>query len=197
MNTSPPPAARRRVEGARELEIYAATLSILAEVGYDRMTMDAVATEAKASKATLYRRWQGKASLVIDALLSTKAPPVVPVDTGTLRGDLLGLFCGHGGLTDQTQTALLSSMITAIGHDPEFAAEFREKFIGPKIALARDIYARAVERGEVRADVDLDILTAALPGIVLHRRFLLGDPATPDLIERVIDQVILPAARRT
>lgn len=196
MNAPAMPTSRPRVEGERELEIYEATLAILAEVGYDRLTMDAVATEAKASKATLYRRWQGKASLVIDALLSKKAPPVLPVDTGSLRGDLLALFCGHGGLTDQMQVALLSSMITAIGHDPEFAAEFREKFIGPKIALARDIYTRAVERGEVRADLDLDLLTAALPGIVLHRQFLLGDPVTPDLIERVIDRVILPAARR-
>ena len=66
---------RPRVEGDREQEILDATLDVLAEVGYDRLTMDAVATAARASKATLYRRWNSKVSLIIEALLSQKGPP--------------------------------------------------------------------------------------------------------------------------
>ncbi|MGL5910526.1 MAG: helix-turn-helix domain-containing protein, partial [Phycicoccus sp.] len=58
-------SSRPRVEGDREREILTAALGVLAEVGYDRMTMDAVALAARASKATLYRRWQSKATLVI------------------------------------------------------------------------------------------------------------------------------------
>ena len=189
-------SSRPRVEGNREQEILDATLAVLVDVGYDRLTMDAVATRAKASKATLYRRWEGKAALVIDAILSQKTPLEVPTDTGSLRGDLLGVFCAAGGLTDQHQTALLGSVVTAIGRDAEFAAAFRERFIAPKVAVARAIYERARERGELRDDIDLELLSAALPGIVLHRMFLLGEPATPDLIARVVDQVILPAATR-
>ena len=188
--------ARPRVEGDREQEILDAAIAVLVDVGYDRLTMDAVATRAKASKATLYRKWEGKAALVIDALMSEKSPVELPEDTGSLRGDLLAMFCGHGGLTDRHQTALLGSVVTAIGRDPEFAAAFRERFIAPKVAVAREVYERANQRGELREDIDLDILTAALPGIVLHRGFLLGDPPTQDLIARVVDQVILPAATR-
>lgn len=188
--------ARPRIEGDREQEILDATIAVLVDVGYDRLTMDAVAARAKASKATLYRKWDGKAALVIDALMSQKSPVEVPPDTGSLRGDLLAMFCGHGGLTDRHQTALLGSVVTAIGRDPEFAAAFRERFIAPKVAVGREVYERAQQRGELRPDIDLDILTAALPGIVLHRGFLLGDPPTPDLIARVVDQVILPAATR-
>lgn len=184
-------ATRPRVEGDREQEILAATLDVLAEAGYDRLTMDAVATQARASKATLYRRWNGKVSLVIDALLSQKGPATVP-DTGTLRGDLLEVFCGMGGLTDQKQIAVLASVITAMARDAEFATAFRERFIAPKAAIGLKIYQRAQERGEARADLDLDIVTAALPGIVLHRQFLLGEPADAALITRVIDQIILP-----
>jgi len=187
---------RPRVEGNREQEILDATLAVLVDVGYDRLTMDAVATKAKASKATLYRRWEGKAALVIDALMSQKTPLEVPTDTGSLRGDLLAVFCGSGGLTDDHQTAILGSVVTAIGRDAEFAAAFRERFIAPKVAVARKIYERAHDRGELRDELDLEILSAALPGIVLHRMFLLGEPATPDLITRVVDQVILPAATR-
>ncbi|MFW6867629.1 TetR/AcrR family transcriptional regulator [Nocardioides sp. CPCC 206347] len=194
--TSPEAGTRPRVEGDREQELLEATLEVLAEVGYDRLTMDAVASRAKASKATLYRKWDGKASLVIDALMAQKAPLVVKDDTGSLRGDLLSVFCGSGGLTDKHQTDLLGSVITAIGRDAEFAAEFRNRFIAPKAAVGRQIYERARDRGELRDDVDIDLLSTALPGIILHRMFLLGDPPTPDLIARVIDQIILPAATR-
>lgn len=186
---------RPRVEGEREQEVLDATIDILAEVGYDRLTMDAVAARAKASKATLYRRWNGKAQLVIDALSSQKEPMTAP-DTGSLRGDLLGAFCGMGGLTDGRQIAILGSVITAISRDAEFAEAFRRDFIGPKKALSTEMFRRAQERGEIKDDLDLDLVSAALPGIVLHRTFLLGDPPTNELITKVVDQIILPAVTR-
>ena len=85
--TRPAPAVRRpRVAGDREHEILEACVEELLEVGYDRLTMDGVAQRARAGKATLYRRWNSKLSLVIDALKHTKGVPEVP-DTGSLRGD--------------------------------------------------------------------------------------------------------------
>jgi len=188
---SPLRRQRPRVEGDRELEILGATLDVLAEVGYDRLTMDAVATRARVSKATLYRRWRAKPNLVIDALLSDKEPIEV-ADTGSLREDLLGTFCGMGGLTDERQMAILGSVVTAISRDPDFAEAFRRDFIGPKAAISAELFERAIERGEISADLDLDVIVPALPGIVLHRLFLLGDRPTPDLIARVVDHVILP-----
>jgi AcrR family transcriptional regulator len=187
--------SRPRVEGEREQEILDATIDILAEAGYDRLTMDAVAARAKASKATLYRRWNGKAQLVIDALLSEKEPFSAP-DTGSLREDLLGAYCGMGGLTDNRQIAILGSVITAITRDAEFAEAFRRDFIGPKKAASTEIFRRAQERGELKDGLDLDLISAALPGIVLHRTFLLGDPPTKELIAEVVDQLILPAVTR-
>lgn len=184
---------RPRVTGDREVEILEAALQILAEVGYDRLTMDAVAARARASKATLYRRWSSKARLVIDALLCEKEA-VVDQDTGSLRSDLIAVFCGHGGLDDAHQLALIGSVVTAISRDSEFADAFRSEFIAPKAAVAQRIFERAIARGEIRPDVDLDVLVPALPGVILHRLFLLGDQPSQDLITRVIDQVILPAA---
>jgi Tetracyclin repressor-like, C-terminal domain/Bacterial regulatory proteins, tetR family len=183
---------RPRVEGDREQEILDATLTVLAETGYDRLTMDAVATEAKASKATLYRRWSSKPDLVVEAVCSHKEQPVVP-DTGTLRGDLIEGYCGLGGVTDPRSMAVLAAVVTAMARDEEFAAIYRRDFIGPKQAAMRVVLDRAVARGEIGDDVDLDLIAGALPGIVLHRVFLLGDTATPDLVARVIDQIILPA----
>lgn len=185
---------RPRVEGERELEILDATLEVLDEVGYDLLTMDAVATRAKASKATLYRRWNGKPELVVAAIMAHKGVPVVP-DTGTLRGDLLEAYCaGPGGLNDPLAQSVLSAVVTAMGRDPEFAEVYRRDLIGPKVESSRAIYERARARGEVHPDVDLAVLAPALAGIVLHRVFLLGDTVTPELIGQVLDEVILPAA---
>lgn len=188
-------AHRPRVEGEREDEILDATVELLMEVGYDRLTMDAVAKRARASKATLYRRWETKASLVAEALVRAKASPhIEPQDTGSLRGDLLATFCGHEGLGGAA-TGILGAVITAVSTDPEFAHLFRENFIAPKIAVSNAIYQRAQERGEIGTDVDVDLIAPALAGILMHRAFLLGDPIDDATIERVVDHVILPAVR--
>lgn len=184
---------RPRVEGDRELEILDATLEVLAEVGYDLLTMDAVATRAKASKATLYRRWNSKPELVVAAITCRKGESVVP-DTGSLRGDLLAAYCGSGGLDDRIFQSVLAAVFTAMVRDPDFAEVYRRDFIGPKIAVSRAIYERARGRGEVHPETDLSILGPSLAGIVLHRAFLLGDAVTPELVGRVLDEVILPAA---
>lgn len=188
---------RPRVEGEREAEILDATLTLLASVGYDRLTMDAVAAEARASKATLYRRWSSKPALVVDALLRTKEALQAPVvDTGSLREDLMQMACVHGGLTDARSAQVMAGVVTAIQRDPEFAEEFRTRVIAPKIAVIRGIFERARTRGEITADLDLDLLAPALPGIILHRSFVLGFPPDEQTVARVVDEIILPAATR-
>ncbi len=186
--------SRPRVEGERETEILAATLEVLAEVGYDLLTMDAVAARAKASKATLYRRWKSKPELVVAAVMCHHSSTGTVPDTGTLRGDLLAAYCGHGGISDPQAQSVLSAVVTAMGRDPEFAEVYRRDFIGPKVEASRCIYERARERGEVHPDADLTIVAPALAGIVLHRAFLLGEAVTPEMVGRVLDEVVLPAA---
>jgi AcrR family transcriptional regulator len=194
--TAPGPSPRPRVEGDREEQILDAALRLLLDVGYDRLTMDAVARAARASKATLYRRWETKPALVIDALLRAKsAPHPVAPDTGTLRGDLLETFCGTSGMASQVSTGVLAAVLTAISTDTEFAALFREQFIAPKVAITRGIYERAIARGEIDAAVDVEMIGPALAGILLHRAYLLGRVPDTATIERVVDHVILPAVR--
>ena len=194
---TPTGGPRPRVEGERESEILDAALVLLGRVGYDRMTMDAVAAEAKASKATLYRRWTSKPSLVVDAILRTKEALQSPdVDTGSLREDLVQMSCGHGGLTDSKSADLMAGIVTALHHDPDFAEEFRTRVLGPKIETTRAVFERARDRGEITADLDLDLLAPALAGIVLHRSFVLGLPADEKTVAQVVDEIILPAATR-
>ena len=93
-----PDGARPRVEGDRESEILDATLELLLDAATTGSPWTPSPTRARASKATLYRRWSTKASLVVDALSRSKhAPELQDPDTGSLRGDLLAQACGPGG----------------------------------------------------------------------------------------------------
>ena len=91
-------ARRSRITPEREAELYGAVLDLLREVGYDAVTMDAVAARTRSSKATLYRQWGGKAELVVRAMRSQKPGGIADIDTGTLRGDLLAFY---GALSEQ------------------------------------------------------------------------------------------------
>jgi AcrR family transcriptional regulator len=194
---SPSVGPRPRVEGERESQILDAALELLARTGYDRMTMDAIAAEARASKATLYRRWSTKSSLVVDAILRSKeALQVSDPDTGSLREDLIQMSCGHGALTDARSAEIMAGVVTAMHHDADFAEEFRTRVINPKIEVSRRVFERAKARGEITADLDLDLLSPALAGIVLHRSFVLGLTSDDKTVTRVVDEIILPAATR-
>jgi len=187
--------ARPRVEGDRETQILDATLEVLASAGYDRLTMDGVAAEAKASKATLYRRWSSKAELVIDAIERAKgAPQLIDEDTGSLRGDLLAMACAKGGLNDAATVSVLAGTITALHRDQEFADLFHARLVEPKVAQARALFERAQQRGEVPADADIDLLTQLLPAVILHRSFVLRLPIDDETVARIVDTIVIPAA---
>ena len=187
---------RPRVEGGREEEILDATVAVVAELGYDRLTMDAVATAAKASKATLYRRWTTKAELVVDAISRAKGCPMPEdVDTGSLRGDLISMSCGDGGFTDELPMSVIAGLLTALHRDDDLQQAFRERFLAPRVAVTNKVYERAVQRGEIAPDVDVALLSVTLPAVIIHHAYILGVEPTVELILRVIDNVILPAAR--
>lgn len=189
---------RPRVEGERVAEIFEATARLLVEHGYDKLTFDAVATAARASKATLYRHWPSKADLVIDLLGHLKGlERAQAVDTGSLREDLLALSCGEGGLTDEVPLGIIGALIPALHRDGELSEVFRKRLIEPKLAVAIAAIERARGRGEVGPDADAALLARILPSMCTHDVFVLGTRLTREHIARVIDAVVLPACRAT
>lgn len=185
---------RPRIEGDREQEILDATAEALVDVGYDRLTMDAVATRARASKASLYRRWSSKPLLVVQALKAVHFAGE-PIDTGSLRGDLFAVVWGPRGIARQASVDTMGSIITALAADEEFAAAFRREVLAPKLAEIRQMFDRAKARGEIHVDADVDLIAPAAAGIVLHRRFVLGLPPDDEVVAAVIDQIVIPAAQ--
>ncbi len=190
-------ATRPRVEGERATEIHEVVVQLLVEHGYDKLTFDLVATQARAGKATLYRKWPTKAALVVDAVQATLCPEVVSrPDTGSLRGDLVSGACQQGGLTSGLPE-LLGAVMPALHRDDELMREFRQRFLEPMAAGANEVFTRAQQRGEIGASADLDRLAAILPALCLHRAVVEGADCGRDDVLAIVDEIVLPACRAT
>jgi len=176
---------------AREAEILAVTLELLQQHGYDRLTMEAVAARARASKATVYRRWPSKADLVLAAFIEGTQSTAVAPRTGSLREDLVSIgnsvsrqACKHA----TTMRAVLNEM----SHNPALAAAMQTEFVHQRRLMMSQVLAEAVDRGEIdAAAVDEDI-SDLLPGYLVFRTVVSGRPPTEDTIATLVDDVLLP-----
>ena len=183
--------------GVRESAILEAALELLIEVGYDRMSMDAVASRARASKATIYRRWPGKRELVVDALRCRVPETIEPPDTGSLRGDLIATLAAAADGFVAEDTALLAGVLRAMRAAPEIAAGARQQIFEGKQVIGRTIVARAVARGELDEDADHGVLFEVAPSLMFFRVLVTGEPVDAEFLAHVTDDVLIPLLTRS
>jgi AcrR family transcriptional regulator len=181
----------------RETAILEATLELLTESGYDQLTIDAVAVRARCSKATIYRRWPGKAALVMTAVRRHASPPAAaPPDTGSLRTDLLAaLRAMREGLSGQ-DAGLILGLLVAMHRDPELAAVVREQVIDAKRAVFDAVIARAAARGDIPAAVDGVLLAEVSSAVLFSRALVTSQPLDDAFTQHLVDAVLLPALGR-
>lgn len=163
---------RPRSEQAQEA-ILTSTVEMLEIVGFQDLSVEAVANRANVSKATVYRWWPSKASLVADAFASSVVAELSFPDTGSVVAHLslqmyrlIKIFKGRRG-------KVVSALIGGGQSDPELIDSFLQRFLRPRREEAHRILLRAIERGELNADIDLDLVLDALYGPI-YMRFLLG-----------------------
>lgn len=199
MRASPdhPSPRRSRLRAGKDAGIVAAAADLLAEVGYDAMSMDAVAARAGVSKATIYRRWSGKAPLVLDTVRSRGLPLGDPPDTGDLRDDLRALFLDLAAQLDEQALAHLSGVLVAMRTHPELRAAVNEQFIEAWARATRTIVERAVARGEIAARPEdaVELFARVGPSVVGWRVFLEDGTVDAALMMRVVDEILLPILR--
>jgi AcrR family transcriptional regulator len=190
------PRLGRKLDRTRDPEILDAALDVLAETGYDGMTIDMVAARAKAGKATVYRRWTSKSELVLDAVACMKANDAdsPPPDTGTLRGDLVAMVKAPTIREGERKLKVMAGIVSMIARDPELAAAAHTALVEPRATVNRIIFQRAIDRGEISADCDLDTLCMIGPALVAYRVLMLGKPVDREFLIGNIDRIVLPAA---
>jgi len=197
--SSPTTAARpgRKRDHTRDAVILESTLAVLAELGYEGMTIDLVAAHAGMARATVYRRWPTKVDLVVDAVtrLSQGDADVAQLpDTGTLRGDLLAMIRPFDDAQQQVRIQAMVSLVAVARSDHRLAEIAKDAGIGPWIHASRVLIQRAVDRGEYPPPADPDTLAEVIPMLCVSRA-LQRLPITREFSIGLIDGVILPALR--
>ena len=184
-----PRRGRPRSVGVDEA-LLKATLELATEVGVNRMSMDVLAHRVGVSKATIYRRWPSKEALVLDALRHA-IKPVEQVDTGTLRGDL-DLYLGELAerMTNGSASDILPHLIEVSVRDEVLRASL-DDYVRTRRQPLRTIVERAIVRGELSADTDVDILLDAVLSPFMYRRLLSHDVVDDDFVRRLV-ALLLP-----
>jgi AcrR family transcriptional regulator len=186
----------RKRDHTRDAEILDAALEVLAETGYDGMTIDMVAARAKAGKATVYRRWASKGELVIDAVACMKNLDIdfdnLP-DTGSLRGDLIAQIKPHSIDDGEKKLRVMAGLMSMLSRTPELALAANSAIIEPRARVNRILLGRAIDRGEIPATTDVDTIALISPSMASYRVLVLRKPVDREFLISIIDGVILPA----
>jgi AcrR family transcriptional regulator len=186
------PAAKTARSADRREAICEAVFQLLGEVGYDRMTMDAIATRARASKATLYRTWPDKPGLVAEALIwRFGATPEAP-DTGSLRGDLMALVSLACQITNSPDGEVMTGVMTAATRNPTLARTLYQCTFESKQIMHETLVCRAVERGELREVTCAGLLHEVMHAMILARKLTSGEPMDEAFAAHVVDDVLIP-----
>ncbi len=175
--------------------MLAVTLRLLQEHGYDRLTVDAVAGAAHASKATVYRRWPSKAELVLAAFIEGVRQAAIPPNTGSLRGDLLkvGEICCQQA-NDHAST--IRAVMVEVSRHPALNDAMQHQFIDQRRALMRHVLQQAVDRGEIARAAITDELWDLLPGYLIFRGITSNQPPTRRTVELLVDHFMIPGLTR-
>lgn len=180
---------RPRSEEAR-LAILRSTLKILGKHGFSDLTIEDVAAHAGVGKATVYRWWPNKAALIADAFASSTTRALHFPDTGSLCSDmsqqmrqLVKIFRGRRG-------RIVSAILGGGQSDRELIGAFRKRFLLPRRLEAYATLRRGIRRGELRKDVDMDLVLDSLYGPIYMRFLIRHDKMTPDFIDRLCKLVL-------
>ncbi|WP_433563052.1 TetR/AcrR family transcriptional regulator [Nocardia sp. CA-151230] len=193
----------RRRTGGRSARVRQAvldaTLEVLADNGFDQLSIGAVATRAGVHESSIYRRWKTRERLIFDAMLEHSAENLPVPDTGSLRTDLIAFNRSMVAIVDSPLGTMLGRAMASASDNPELA-ESRAEFWRIRLDGARVMLDRAIERGELETAPDPWLVLEILTAPIHFRKLLTREPLSDDYAERVVDLVLnglLSADERT
>ncbi|MFB7467162.1 TetR/AcrR family transcriptional regulator [Streptomyces sp. NPDC056224] len=190
------PDASRRSDRSRRA-ILDAALALVGEVGYNKLTIEAIAARAGVGKQTIYRWWPSKAAVLLDASLALAGDAEAAADwtgfpdTGDLAADLkYVLRATVDELLDAKYEAPARALTAAGATDPELGARFTERLLEPQLALYEARLRTAREAGQLAPDTDLRLMVEMLLGPLTYRWLLRTAPLTHAYTDALVDRVM-------
>lgn len=184
-----PPGRPRSAESHQAM--LQATLELLAEVGFDAMSIDAIAARAGVGKTTIYRRYSGKAELVADAIESMREEVLIP-DTGSLWTDIDALIGNAAQITlSPLGRRTVAMIISSASSNSEFAQIYWKKYLQPRRQAFAVVLERAKARKEIEADLDPGLVFDAMSGIMLYALIFQSTiESWTDQVRRALDLIL-------
>ncbi|GAA2254371.1 TetR/AcrR family transcriptional regulator [Kitasatospora cystarginea] len=195
--TSSTPDPARRNERSRQA-ILTAAAELATELGYAKLTIEAIAARAGVGKQTIYRWWPSKGAVVFDAFLAAnenEAGGLDLPDTGDLAADLRALLRPAAEqLADPAFERVGRAISAEIQLDPTLLREYRARLLGPLLEVTRDRLRSAQRAGQLAEDLDLDLAVDLVYG-PLHYRWLLGTGPIDQAYADAMVEALLRALR--
>jgi AcrR family transcriptional regulator len=180
----------RRSETAR-LAILNAADDLLVERGFAGVTVEGIAARAGVGKQTIYRWWTSKTEVLMETFLSDAAEELAPPDTGRIEDDLrIQLRQLVAFLTGSDAGAVLKALLGQAQHDSAMAAVFRERYLSQQRTSDLAVLTRAVARGELPADLDLESALDQLVGPIYYRVLVTGAPVGATFTDGLVDRLL-------
>lgn len=172
---------------ARTEVIMRTTLELGQEIGYAKLSIEAVAARAGAGKHTIYRRWPSKGALLLDSLLSLHKSSLDYPDTGDIFADLRTQIHAAVDLMGNPPFGpLYQALVGEAQHDPQLAAALNERFITPQAAMTVARLETARDQGQLSPDFDLSLAMAILSGPLYFQFLITQEPLTHEYVDRVL-----------
>ena len=187
------PPGRPRSEQARQA-ILSSTLKILGKRGFSALTIEDVADHAAVGKATVYRWWPNKGALIADAFAGSTTRNLRFPDTGSVYSDMSRQMRQLVKVFRSPKGRIVSAILAAGQSDKDVIAAFRDRFLWPRRREAYRTLRRAISRGELRKDTDLDLVLDSLYGPIYMRFLIQHDRLTPAFVDRLC-ALVLEGAR--
>jgi AcrR family transcriptional regulator len=183
------PPGRPRCEHAQQA-ILRSTLKLLRKAGFAQLTVEAIAADAGVGKATVYRWWPNKGALVVDAFASSTKNELRFPDCGSVYGDMGLQMNQFLGVLRSPRSCIVRAVIAAGQSDPDLLEAFRARFLRPRRQEAYRTLRRGIERGELPASLDLDLVLDALYGAIYMRFLIRHDDLSEDYVNQVCQLVL-------
>jgi len=180
---------RPRSEQARRA-IFRSTLKLLRRSSFSGLTIEAIAADADVGKATVYRWWPNKGALVVDAFASSAESELHFPNTGSVYRDMSLQMAQFLGVLRSPRGRIVAALLAGGQSDPELLAAFRERFLRPRRQEAYKTLRRAIERGELPEEIDLDAVLDVLYGAIYMRFLIRHDELSEAYIRKVCGMVL-------
>jgi len=179
---------RPRSDAARTAVLEAAN-SLLEEVGFSKLTMEGIAARAGVGKATLYRWWPSKGAVAVEAFMSAVAQRIAFPHTDSAVADIAAQMARLAEVYRGTTGRIVCELIALGQADPEILAAFMDGYMLPRRNAAKQVLRRGVEAGQIRGDVDLDLIVDALYAPIFHRMLQRHRPLDDAFVRQIADLV--------